>query len=121
VAVLLDHRGIRLAHDIHHGSFRDAEEEQGCSRCVTRVDYPCLADSCLLQQGLPLVLVAPSPVIRAVWVSSRARVWDTIPFPSSDTVIFGRRAVFCILKVPSARTGYDSRQALSSQVKGAFT
>jgi hypothetical protein len=25
-----------------------------------------------------------------------------------------------ILKVPSARTGYDSRQALSSQVKGTF-
>jgi len=38
---------------------------------------------------------ACSPVIRAVSVSS-APAWDTIPDPSPDTVIFGRRTVFCI-------------------------
>ena len=34
------------------------------------------------------------PVTRSVWVSSSAPAWDTIPFPSADTVILGWRAVF---------------------------
>ncbi len=60
------------------------------------------------------------PVTRAVSVSSSAPAHDTTPAPSPDTLIFARRPVVCILKVPSPRTRYDSRQVLSSQVKGTF-
>jgi hypothetical protein len=83
-----------------------------------------LPGSCTARAGRhrasPADRPAPRPVIRAVSVSSSAPAWDTIPVPSPDAVIFGRRTVFCICKVPSARTGYDSRQALSSKVKGTF-
>jgi hypothetical protein len=37
--------------------------------------------------------------------------------PSAGTVIFGRRAVVCTGKVPSARRGQDLQQALSAQAK----
>jgi len=33
------------------------------------------------------------PVALIDWVTSSAPAWDTIPFPSADTVIFGRMAV----------------------------
>jgi hypothetical protein len=36
-----------------------------------------------------------SPVIRNVSASSKAPACDTSPFPSADTVILGRHAVFC--------------------------
>ena len=38
---------------------------------------------------------SPRPVTRAASASSTAPAWDTSPLPSADTVIFGRRAVFC--------------------------
>ena len=63
---------------------------------------------------------SPSPVTRAASASSNAPAWDTIPLPSADTVILGRRAVFFTWKVPLARRGQDLRQALSSQAKGTF-
>ena len=49
----------------------------------------------------------PRPVTRSVSASSSTPAWDTIPVPSADTVILGRRAVFCTWKVPFglARTG----------------
>ena len=56
--VPLDHRGVRPAHDVHHRPLGDAQEQQGCGGCVTRIVQACVADSGFLQQGLPLVLVA---------------------------------------------------------------
>src|SRR5512132_818314 len=60
------------------------------------------------------------PVARSVSSNSNAPAWDTIPRPSADTVILGRRTVFFTWKVPSARRGQDLRQDLSSQAKGTF-
>ena len=62
----------------------------------------------------------PRPVTRSVSPAADAPAWDTSPWPSADTVILGRRAVFFTWKVPSARCGQDPRQALSSQAKGTF-
>src|SRR5439155_8995479 len=39
---------------------------------------------------------------------------------SADTAILARRAVLFTWKVPSARSGQDLQQALSSQAKGTF-
>src|SRR5215472_6153563 len=44
----------------------------------------------------------------------------TIPPPLSDTAIFARRAVVYVWKMLSPGSGQDPKQALSSQVNGAF-
>jgi len=62
----------------------------------------------------------PRPVTRIVSHSRTAPAWDTSPLPSQDTVTLVLRALLFTEKVPSARDGQDSRQALSSQVKGTF-
>ena len=56
--VPLDHRGVRPAHDIHHRTLPDPEEQQGCSRRMTRVMQPGLTDPGFGQQRLPFVLIA---------------------------------------------------------------
>ena len=63
----------------------------------------------------------PRPVTRIVSHSKTPPACDTRPFPSEDTATLVVRALFFTQKVPSARDGQDSRQALSSQVKGTFS
>jgi hypothetical protein len=62
----------------------------------------------------------PRPVTRIVSHSRTAPAWGTSPFPSEDTATLVLRALLFTQKVPSARDGQDSTQALLSQVKGTF-
>lgn len=58
---------------------------------------------------------------RSVSYSRTAPAWDTRPFPSEDTVTLVLRALLFTQKMPSARDGQDSGQALPSQFKGTFS
>jgi 2-polyprenyl-3-methyl-5-hydroxy-6-metoxy-1,4-benzoquinol methylase len=40
VRIPSDHRGVRPVHEVHHGSLRDTEKQQGGGRCVARVVQP---------------------------------------------------------------------------------
>ena len=48
---------------------------------------------------------ASRPVTRSAWVSSTPPAWDTIPVPSADTVIFGRRLAVSLHLESAFRTG----------------
>ena len=62
-------------------------------------------------------LVAVQVGHRKASVSNSPPAWDTIPGPSADTVIFGRRAVFCMRTVPlePVRTGLSTSPILPVQ------
>ena len=77
--------------------------ERGARHRASPADRPC-----------------PRPVTLNVSHSRTAPAWDTSPWPSADTATLELRALFFTWKVPSARSGQDLQQALSSQAKGTF-